>query len=90
MTQDEIKEFIQEFGYESVTLFENPSYDTACIGISEDERAVYDYDLMVKHLVDKDGMTEEEAEEFIEYNTIRAIPYFPNPPIVVRPFPKME
>ena len=39
---------------------------------------------MVECLVKEDGMTEEEAIEFIEYNTIRAIPYFgPNAPIVL-------
>lgn len=30
---------------------------------------------MVECLVKADGMTEEEAMEFIDYNTIRAIPY---------------
>ena len=90
MTQEEIKEYIEEMGYESITLFESPTYDTACIGISEDERAVYDYDLMVQHLVEKDGMTPEEAEDFIGYNTIRALPYFDKAPIIVRTFPKAE
>lgn len=90
MTQEEIKEYIKEMEYESVTLFEIPTYDTACIGISEDERAVYDYDLMVQHLMEKDGMTSEEAEDFIGYNTIRALPYFDKAPIIVRTFPKAE
>lgn len=30
---------------------------------------------MVEHLVETDGMTEEEAVEFIDYNTIRSLPY---------------
>ena len=30
---------------------------------------------MVDHLVKKDGISSEEAIEFIEYNTIRALPY---------------
>lgn len=30
---------------------------------------------MMEHLMTVDGMSEEEAIEFIEYNTIRAIPY---------------
>lgn len=83
-----MKQFIEDIGYESVTLFEDPSYDTACIGISEDGRAVYDYDLMVEYLIETDGMTDEDAEDFIGYNTIRALPYFQNSPIVVRLFPK--
>ena len=30
---------------------------------------------MVLSLMNADGMSEEEAIEFIEYNTIRALPY---------------
>ena len=30
---------------------------------------------MIEWLVEKDGITQEEAIEWIEYNTIRAIPY---------------
>lgn len=40
---------------------------------------------MVKSLVDSDGMAYEDAEEFIDYNTIRTIPYMgKNPPIIVK------
>ena len=72
-----------ELGYEGVTIFENPDYDAALIGADSEGRAVYDFDKMVECLMDEDGMSYEEAVEFIEYNTIRAIPYFPNGPIVV-------
>lgn len=84
MKQEEIKQFIEDMGYESVLLFESPSYDTAFVGITEDGRAVYEYEKMVKHLVETDNMTDEEAEEFIQYNTIRSLPYYENSPIVFR------
>lgn len=84
MTQEEIKNFITEMGCEEVLLFEDPCYDTAFVGLSEDDRAVYDYDLMVEYLVEKDGMEPDEAMEFIDYNTIRALPYYENHPIVFR------
>lgn len=76
MKQEEIKELIEELGYEEVLLFESPSYDKAFIGLTDDGCAAYDYYEMVQYLVDSDGMTEEEAEEFIEYNTIRSLPYY--------------
>lgn len=82
MKQEEIKQFIEDMGYESVLLFESPSYDTAFVGITEDGRAVYEYEKMVEHLVETDNMTEEEAEEFIQYNTIRSLPYYENSPVV--------
>ena len=33
-------------------------------------------------------MTEEEAADFIGYNTLRAMPYMPNSPIVVFDYEK--
>lgn len=73
-------------GYEDSIIFENPDYDSAIIGVSESGSVVYDFDLMVDFLVREDGLTEEEAIEFIEYNTIRAIPYIsgPKPTILYR------
>ena len=35
-------------------------------------------------LVEKDGMEPDEAMEFIDYNTIRSLPYYSNHPIVFR------
>ena len=64
-------EILTRHGYEGVIIYENPSYDTAFIGVTKDNRAVYDYDLMVEYLVtDKSyKMTYEEAVDFISYNS---------------------
>jgi hypothetical protein len=79
------RELLVELGYEDSIVFENPDYDSAIIGVTEDDdRVVYDFDLMVKHLVDTDGITELEAIEFIEYNTIRSLPYVANAPVIIR------
>lgn len=78
------RELLNEMGYEDLVVFENPSYDSAIIGVNEDQtRVVYSFEKMVEYLMEKDEMSYEDAVEFIEYNTIRAIPYFPNGPIVV-------
>ena len=66
---------ILDAGYEDVIVFSGDSFDDALIGISEDNRAIYDYDLMVEWLMREDGMTSEEAMEWIDYNTIRSLPY---------------
>ena len=63
---------ILDAGYEDVVVFSGDSFDDALIGISEDNRAIYDYDLMVEWLMREDGMTSEEAMEWIDYNTIRS------------------
>jgi hypothetical protein len=41
---------------------------------------------MVEWLCDEEGCTAEEAVEWIEYNTIRALPYFgDDAPIIMYP-----
>lgn len=74
-TIDEIKEYITGQGYgtcddDKVILFDSPNYATAFIGMSDDGRAVYDYDRMVDFLVVNDKVTPVEAREFIDFNII--------------------
>lgn len=57
-----------EAGYEGTIFFTNPSYEDAFLGISSDNRAIYDYEKMVESLVNHEDMTEDEAREFIDYN----------------------
>ena len=69
------EERILDAGYEDVIIFSGDSYDDALIGVSEDGRAIYDFDLMVEWLMKQDCMDETAAIEWIEYNTIRSLPY---------------
>ena len=69
------KEILVDMGYEHYIIFTNPDYDDAIIGISHDDRVIYDYDKMIAHLMDHEDMTGEEAADFMSYNTIRSIPY---------------
>jgi hypothetical protein len=68
------RELLYDFGYEDALIFENPDYDEAIIGVSYDGRVIYDYNLMVEHLMVHDGMTEMDAVEFIDYNTAQCPP----------------
>ena len=69
------EERILEAGYEDVIIFKDYSYDNALIGISDDNRAIYDYNKMVEWLMNEEGFSDIEAIEWIDYNTIRALPY---------------
>jgi hypothetical protein len=83
MTQKELKQIIIDNGYEEIVLFENYDYVTAFIGISNDNKAIYDYDLMIEYLMKKEEFDDEiDAIEWIDYNTIRALPYMENAPII--------
>jgi hypothetical protein len=68
-------EKLLDAGYEDVVIFRSYSYDDALIGVTEDGRAVYDFDKMVTWLMEEEGMSQDEAIDWIEYNTMRALPY---------------
>ena len=69
------KEQLLDLGFEDFVVFENPDYDDAIIGITTDNQVVYDYNKMIAHLMQADDMDTLEATDFIDYNTIRALPY---------------
>lgn len=77
-------------GYENVTYLVNYSYDDALIGVSWDGRTIYDFEKMVDWLMKKEGWSDNEAIEWIEYNTIRGLPYMgEKAPIVMYPLAYM-
>ena len=89
-TTEEIRQAIAEqFGEEAlegVCMFENPAFVDAIVGFdTHHKKVVYEYEKMAESLMKEDDMTAEEAVEFIDYNTLRTVPYMENPPIIVMP-----
>lgn len=87
------EEILEENGYdikaleeERTLFFRNPDFSTAIIGVTDDYHIVYDYDKMVEHLVKYEDMTEEEAIEWLDYNTLRSYSSEGLMPIVVYTF----
>lgn len=77
-------EKLLDAGYEDAVIFQDYSYDDALVGVTEDGRAVYDFDKMVDWLMEEEGFTASQAVEWIEYNTIRALPYAgPEAPVIM-------
>lgn len=76
-----------EEGYEGVIIFNNFSYDTALVGVTNTHRAVYNYELMLEFLVSKEGFSDyTEASEWIDYNTLGSLPSFVDrSPIILYP-----
>lgn len=72
---EELKQLLTELGYENTVVLENPSYLNAIIGISDEGALCYSYEKMIECLMEEDKMEYEDAMEFIDYNTIRALPY---------------
>ena len=69
------EERLLENGYDGVKYLTDFSYDSALIAVTEDGRAVYDFELMVQWLEDTQHWSYEDAVDWISYNTIRALPY---------------
>lgn len=67
------RELLAELG-EDVLLMDG--FDDAIIGysqrINDPILAVYSWDLMVKVLMERDGMSDEEAMEYIDFNCLGA------------------
>lgn len=79
-----VKSLLEDLGYEDVIVFDDYGEETL-IGVDSNNRAVYDYEKMAEWLMKNWECTYEEAVDWIEYNTIRSLPYVgDDAPIVVR------
>lgn len=82
---DNLKQQLIDNDCEDTIVFDNPDYVDAFIGVDLNDRAVYDYDKMIECLMNEDNMTAEDAAEFIDFNTIRSLPYMSEKsPIIIR------
>ena len=89
MTYKEVCKYAKDQETE-VKVFENPSYKSAIIGISYDNRVIYDYDLMIEDLMKEEDLSYEDALEFLEYNTLRALSYMGDDAPIILDIKKWE
>lgn len=75
------RDLLKSYGLEESIVFVNPDYESAIVGYTPDGRIVYRYSEMIRYLMETDSMSEEDAAEFIDYNTVGA--YIENGPIVM-------
>lgn len=69
------EEILEDNGYNPEELGENGTvvlrcfdFSTAIVGISRDDRVIYDYEKMIEHLINYENMDAEEAIDYISYN----------------------
>lgn len=63
------KQDLRNRGYEDVIVFENEDYEGCIVGVTTNNEAVYSKSKMVKWYMEQNHCSEEEALEWIEYNT---------------------
>lgn len=84
--EERAEQLLLDNGMEGAKFLTGYAYDTAIIGFTNDNRVVYSYDKMIEWLMIEEEMSMEEAMEWIDYNTLRAIGYMgPDGPIVMFP-----
>lgn len=74
-TIEELEQYLEERGMTGTTYFNNPDFVDAIVGTTDEGNLIYDYDKMIESLKKSENWDDEEAIEWIEYNTIRTIPY---------------
>jgi hypothetical protein len=85
-TVDELREYLIGRELTDTVYFDSPSFVKAIIGITESGQLIYDYNLMILAAMEEQEWDCEEAIEWIEYNTLRSIPYMGDlHPIVMMP-----
>lgn len=82
-----VNEDIREMLYPDSVVFDNPAYDNSIIGTNiSSGAAVYSYERMIEEMMHDEGLSYEDACDFIDFNTVRSLPYankFGTPPEIV-------
>ena len=74
LTQEEyILDQVAEINPDAIVLEPRSTFNRAIIGTDPDGRIVYSANKIINAFMDVDGMTEEEAVEYFEYNTLGTI-----------------
>lgn len=90
LTTKQLIEALRDLGLEDSIILRDYDFETAVVGAEVNTgRIIYDYDKMVEYLMDKEGWSEAESMEWIDYNTLRALPYFDNAPIIMYNYTQM-
>lgn len=74
-SNDSLKKWLVEQGYEEAIVFESPSYRNAVIGVSEEGRVIYSSRIIIEDMMIDNGMDYEEAWDYFDYNILRSLPY---------------
>ena len=81
MTNLQIKDLIKDLvideeELDQIIVLEGDEFADGAIGLTTDNHLVYDYEKTVESLMEHCNWTEEEAIEWLDYNTLRSLPYF--------------
>ena len=70
-----LDEFLSETYGDDVVHFDGPEFDGGIVGVTTDGRLVYSYDKLVRALMEANKWDETDAIDWVEFNTLRSLPY---------------
>ena len=78
---------LAEYEYENVVVFDGVyTYDTALVGVTDDNRAIYDYDKMAEWLASFEGVDVLTATELLDHELLYCLQEIgPGGPIIMHP-----
>ena len=71
MVNKNVRDLLDELCENSI-VYESPSFDNSIIGVSTEGSVCYSLSKMIKEFAQENECSEEEALEFIDYNTLNA------------------
>jgi len=74
MINEDAREYVSREA-EGAIILDNPAFDNSIVGISTEGCVVYNYQKMIEEYCKDNSCSHEDAKEFIDYNTVRMIPY---------------
>ena len=78
-----LKEYLADTYGKGMLMLDGPEFDGGIIGVSDGGRLVYSYGKLVDALAEANGWSREDAVDWVEFNTLRSLPYYGNAPVVV-------
>lgn len=78
----ELKEYCEENEI-VVEMYVNPDYEKEILGLSYDNRIIYDFDLMIECAKEYFNCDDLEAIEYLEVNVLKGLSYYNDGPIIL-------
>jgi len=80
MNNTELKEIINSIVLDedecnNIIVLEGDEFANGAVGLSYDNHVIYSYNKIVESLMAYNNWSEDEAIEWIDYNTMRSLPY---------------
>lgn len=90
MVNTKLREALEEMFDEAVIL-DDPSFDQSIVGYTADGRLVYSFDKMVIEWARENNSSVDEAFDFVNYDTCRALSYMGDrAPILILSLPEVD